>query len=177
MIQDSSAAMAGDRGMTDDTGMTADPTRAERELVITRVFDAPRALVFKVWTEPERMARWTGPRGFTLTSSTIEVRPGGAYRTCIRSPEGQDHCMRGVYREIVEPERLAFTFGWDDPDGTPGREMLVTVTLAEHAGGTRMTFHQARFDSAEDRDGHQDGWSSSFDLLDEYLIQAQEDHA
>ena len=151
--------------------------RAERELVITRVFDAPRPLVFKAWTEPARMARWTGPRGFTVTSSTVDVRPGGAYRTCLRSPEGRDHCMRGGYREVVAPERLVFSFDWEEPDGTPGREMLITVTFADHDGKTRMTFHQARFDSIRDRDEHGEGWNSSFDRLDEYLIQAQEDPA
>jgi uncharacterized protein YndB with AHSA1/START domain len=141
----------------------------ERELIITRVFDAPPGLVFKAWTEPERLARWSGPRGFTTVSSTMDLRPGGAYRACIRSPEGADHCMRGVYREIVEPERLVFTFAWEEADGTPGREMLVTVSFAEHEGKTRMTFHQALFESVADRDGHRDGWSSSFDMLAEYL--------
>ena len=67
----------------------------------------PRAsLVFKVWTQPEHVVRWIGPNGFTSPSCQMEVRPGGAYRTLIRSPEGKDHWMRGVYREIVEPERL-----------------------------------------------------------------------
>ena len=149
----------------------------ERELLITRVFDAPRGLVFKAWTEPERLARWSGPRGFTLVSCTMDLRPGGAYRTCIRSPEGTDHCTRGVYREIVEPERLVFTFAWEEADGTPGREMLVTVTFAEHGGKTTMTFHQARFESVADRDGHQDGWSSSFDVLAEYLADVAEGRA
>ncbi len=82
--------------------------------------------------------------------------------------------MRGVYREIVEPERLVFTFVWEEADGTPGREMLVTVSLAEHDGKTRMTFHQALFESVEDRDGHRDGWSSSFDVLAEYLADLAE---
>ena len=157
--------------------LAADTNRAERELVITRVFDAPRPLVFKAWTEPERMARWTGPRGFTVTSSTVDVRPGGASRTCLRSPEGRAPCLRGEYREVVAPERLVFSFGWEEPDGTPGREMLVTVTFAGHDGKTRMTFHQARFDSLQDRDEHGEGWNSSFDRLDEYLLQAQEDSA
>lgn len=157
--------------------MTAPRSAAEDsaapELTITRVFDAPRSLVFKAWTEPERAARWGGPEGFTTTSSTMDVRPGGRYRSCIRSPEGVDHCMQGVYREVVEPERLVFTFAWEDAEGRPGREMLVTITLAEDGGRTRMTFHQAVFESVEDRDGHREGWSSSFDLLERYLVADQ----
>ena len=85
---------------------------AERELTITRVLDAPRSLVFKVWTQPEHMVRWLGPKGFTAPSCKLEVRPGGAWRACIRSAEGVDHWMRGVYREVAPPERLVFTFAW-----------------------------------------------------------------
>ena len=156
------------------TARSSDTTEsAERELIITRIFDAPPSLVFKAWTEPERVVRWSGPEGFTTTSCTMDVRPGGSYRSCIRSPEGTDHCMQGVYREIVEPERLVFTFAWEDAEGRPGREMLVTVTFAAHGGKTRMTFHQALFESIEDRDGHEEGWNSSFDLLADYLAKDQ----
>ena len=79
-------------------------------LVITRVFDAPRSLVFKVWTAPEHLARWWGPQGFTTLSCAVEVRPGGAWVRRMRWPEGMLHTKRGVYREVVEPERLVFTY-------------------------------------------------------------------
>ena len=88
--------------MAASTSPTA--TTAERTLIIERVFDAPRALVFKAWTEPERLVLWWGPRGFTMPACTMDARPGGAFRFCMRSPEGTDHWLRGVYREIVEPE-------------------------------------------------------------------------
>ena len=156
----------------DSVGVTS--TSPERELVLTRTFDAPRSLVFKAWTEREHLVHWSAPRGFTVTDCAGDVRPGGAWRSCMRSPEARDHCSRGVYREVVEPERLVFTFAWDEPDGSPGREMLVTVTFAEHDGKTRMTFHQALFESVADRDGHQEGWSSSFDVLAEYLAHLAE---
>jgi len=71
---------------------------AERVLVLTRLFDAPRSLVFKAWTEPEHLARWWGPRGFTSTIIANDVRPGGAYRFHMRGPEGDDHWLQGVYR-------------------------------------------------------------------------------
>src|SRR5256886_8145495 len=73
---------------------------AERELIIRRTFDAPRALVFRVWTEPQHLAQWSCPRGFTMTENSGELRVGGAFAACMRSPEGSDHRLRGVYREI-----------------------------------------------------------------------------
>lgn len=146
---------------------------AERVLVITRVFDAPRELVFKAWTDPEHGKRWAGPRGFTATHLQADVRPGGAWRTCLRADDGSRELWQGgVYREVVPPERLVFTFAWDRAEGTPGHETLVTITLAEHGGKTTMTFHQAEFESVEQRDGHRGGWNSAFDRLAEHLPQA-----
>lgn len=147
---------------------------ADRVLVIERVFDAPSRLVFKAWTERERLMRWWGPRGFTTLSCEIDLRPGGAWRVRSRSPEGVEYAEQGVFREIVEPERLVFTHAWEDAQGKPGLETLVTVTFAEHDGKTELSFRQAIFDSVESRDGHAEGWSSAFDLLDEYLPTAGE---
>jgi len=147
-------------------------TAAERELVITRVFDAPRPLVFKAWTEPDRLVRWWGPQGFTTPSCTMDVRPGGAYRYRMRSAEGTDHWLRGVYREIVEPVRLVFTWAWEDSEGEPGHETLVTVTFAEDGGKTRLTMRQAVFESMNARDAHQGGWASCLDRLAEYVAAA-----
>ena len=141
---------------------------AERELTITRVLDAPRSLVFKVWTQPEHVVRWLGPRGFSAPFCDIELRPGGAWRACIRSAEGVDRWMQGVYREIVVPERLVYTFAWEE-DGVPGHQTLVTVTFAEQDGRTLLTFHQAAFESVESRDSHHGGWSECFDRLADYL--------
>jgi uncharacterized protein YndB with AHSA1/START domain len=141
---------------------------AEPELTISRVLDAPRSLVFKVWTEPSHMVRWLGPHGFTAPSCEMDLRPGGVWRACIRSAEGRDHWMRGVYREIAPPERLVFTFAWEE-DGVPGHETLVTVTFAEQGHKTLFTFHQATFESVESRDSHNDGWSECFDRLADYL--------
>lgn len=142
----------------------------ERALVITRVFDAPRELVFKLWTDPTHTKRWMGPRGFSAPHLEQDLRPGGAWRTCLRPDGGgRDLWQGGVYREIVEPERLVFTFAWDDANGRRGHETLVTVTFAEHHGKTTMTLRQATFETIENRDGHQGGWNSSFDRLGDYL--------
>jgi len=147
---------------------TAAKPATQHEVVITRTFDAPRALVFKAWSAPEHMVRWLGPRNFTAPLCTLDFRPGGAYRACICSPDGQEYWMRGIYREIMEPERIVFTFSWEE-DGERGRENLVTVTFAEQGNETRMTFRQAFFESESERDSHNEGWSECFDRLAQFL--------
>ena len=142
---------------------------AERELVIHRTFNAARELVFRAWTEPQLLARWSCPRGFSFTGQSGDLRVGGSFSATMRSPEGTEHRLRGVYREIVPPERLVFTHCWVDESGTPGPETLVTVMLAEHDGRTEMMFHQGIFTSVEARDGHGHGWSSCFERLTELL--------
>lgn len=155
---------------------TAAPA-AERELTMRRTFEAPRALVFRAWTEPQHLAQWSCPRGFTMIENRGELRVGGAFFAWMRSPQGEDHRMRGVYREIVAPERLVFTHAWLDARGAPGPETLVTVTLAERNGRTEMTFHQGIFDSVASRDGHEQGWTSCFELLAELLAKLPRDAA
>ncbi|MGH7865428.1 MAG: SRPBCC domain-containing protein [Candidatus Binataceae bacterium] len=150
------------------SNLAAEPT--ERVLVITRIFDAPRSLVFKAWTEPERQVCWLGPEGFTGTIIKMDVRPGGMYRFHMRAPDGSDHWLQGVYHEIVAPERIVSTYAWADADGRPTRpETLLTVTLEEHDGKTKLTLHQSVFESVTARDAHQGGWSSSLGRLAEYL--------
>jgi len=143
---------------------------AERELVVSRLIDAPRRLVFKAWTEPEQVARWWGPQGFTTTYCKMDVRPGGTFRFCMRSPAGTDHWKRGVYREIVAPERLVFTFAWEDADGKPGHELLTTITFADHGTGTMLTLHQAVFETTEACDDHRRGWTSCLERFAEYMV-------
>jgi len=154
---------------TADLDRPAGASAAELELVITRILDAPRELVFKAWTEPDRAIRWWGPRGFTTAHYELDFRPDGAYRVCMRSPEGTEHWQRGVCREVVEPERLVFTFAWEDSEGTPGHETVVTVTLAEFGAKTKLTLHQVVFETVTARDLHQGGWASALECLAEYL--------
>ena len=146
---------------------------AERELVITRIFEAPRELVFKAWTEPERQAQWLGPRGFTSKILQSAKRPGDTYRYCMRDPQGGDHWQQGIVREMVEPERLVFTYAWANEQGQATRpETIVTVTFEELGGKTKLTLRQAVFESVSARDDHRGGWNSSFDRLGEYLAAA-----
>ena len=151
----------------------ADKPRAvdstERALVLQRVFDAPREVIFKMWTDPEHLVHWSSPRGFTLTHCDGDLVPGGDWHSCMRSPAGEDLWLGGVYREIAAPHRLVFTHAWEEDNGKPGHETLVTVTFAERRGKTEMTFRQSLFDSAESRDGHRGGWAECFDKLAEYL--------
>jgi uncharacterized protein YndB with AHSA1/START domain len=142
---------------------------AGRELVITRVFDAPRRLVFKMWTEPEHLARWWGPRGFTTISAGIEVRPGGAWSRSMRAPDGSVIRKHGVYREIVVPERLVFTYVTDDPEGNPGPETLVSVTFTDLGASTRLTVCQAAFHSVAACDDHRGGWAGALERFAAYL--------
>ena len=139
---------------------------AEQTLVIKRTFDAPRDLVWKVWSDPEQAKKWWGPDGFTAPVVELDARPGGKWRALMRSPDGKDVWQHGVYREIVPPEKVSFTFIWDEQ---PDHEMLVTVTFAERGTKTEMTFRQGIFKSVEDRNGHEGGWSQSFDRFAAYL--------
>ncbi|MDV2997855.1 MAG: hypothetical protein N4J56_007825 [Chroococcidiopsis sp. SAG 2025] len=146
-------------------------TIPDRQLTIARTFDAPRSLVFKVWTQPEHFSRWLGPKDFTAIACHMNVQVGGMYRACIRSPEGTDHWMQGIYREIIDPERLVFTFAWEDENNRPKHETLVTVTFEEQDNKTLMTFQQAIFESTESRNAHNTGWSECFDRLATYLTE------
>jgi uncharacterized protein YndB with AHSA1/START domain len=145
----------------------------DRVLIITRIFDAPRELVWKAWTEPERMVKWHGPRGFTSTIERSDFRPGGAFRIHMRGPENDEHWTQGVFREIVAPERLVMASCWADAQGRPvGPETTVTVTLENLGARTQLTLHQALFESVTARDAHNGGWNSSLDCLAEYLATA-----
>jgi uncharacterized protein YndB with AHSA1/START domain len=143
---------------------------ADRELVVTRVIDAPRRLVFKTWTQPEHIARWWGPQGFTTIHCEMDIRVGGTYRFGMRSPHGTEHWKRGVYREIIEPERIVFTFAWEDPGGHTGHELLTTVTFAEQGTKTKLTLHQAMFETTERRDDHVMGWTSCLERFANYML-------
>jgi uncharacterized protein YndB with AHSA1/START domain len=138
-------------------------------LALTRTFDAPRELVFRAWTDPEHAAKWWAPRGFTVTLFEMDLRPGGAWRKCMRSPEGKEYWRSGVIREVSPPERLVFSYVTDDPGTTPGQETLVTLTFEDRGGSTRMRFRQAVFESVASRDAHRGGWTSSLERLAEYL--------
>jgi uncharacterized protein YndB with AHSA1/START domain len=148
------------------------PTGTRPTLHMQRVFDAPRALLWKAWTSPETMVLWLGPVEWPAVSVTQDLRVGGAWRACLRSPDtGQDLWQGGVYREIVPPERLVFTFKWDESheDG-PSVDTLVTVVFSETDDGrTRMDFTHEGLKSEQSLTGHKHGWTSTLDRLEAFL--------
>jgi uncharacterized protein YndB with AHSA1/START domain len=151
---------------------------ANRELVITRIFDAPRELVFKVWIDPKHVAQWWGPYEFTNPVCELDVRPGGAILIHMQGPDGVVYPNKGVFREIVAPERLVFTSSaFEDADGNPQLEVLNTVTFAEHEGGkTKLTLHatvvKATPEVAGPLSGMEAGWNQSLDRLAQTLEKA-----
>ncbi|MBS0531634.1 MAG: SRPBCC domain-containing protein [Proteobacteria bacterium] len=151
---------------------TATPASAsvqDRTIVITRMFDAPRERVFEVWTDARHLARWFGPRDFTVPAAEADVRVGGKWRICIRSPEGAAYWSHGIYREIVVPERLVFTHVWEEGHGAFGHETLITIAFDDIGGKTRMTFRKAVLISLHERNEQHAGWSECFDRLDTYV--------
>ncbi|HUK29664.1 MAG TPA: SRPBCC domain-containing protein [Candidatus Acidoferrum sp.] len=150
---------------------------ATREATITRIFDAPRALVFKAWTNPNHMAQWWGPKGFTNRSCELDVRPGGVIRIEMVTPDGTAHPMTGVFHEIVEPERLVFTSrAFFDKDGNPKIEVRNTVTFEDHNGKTKLTVKIVIVRAAPEVEravaGMEQGWNQSLDRLAQLLANA-----
>jgi uncharacterized protein YndB with AHSA1/START domain len=145
-------------------------TPSEREVVMTRIFDAPRRLVWEAWTNPEHLPRWMlGPEGWTMPVCDLDLRPGGAWHFVWRRSDGTEMEMRGVYREIAAPERLVSTESW----GGDWPETLITLILSEQDGKTTIT-QTILYPSQEARDaalktGMAEGVSQSFDRLAGYL--------
>jgi uncharacterized protein YndB with AHSA1/START domain len=152
-----------------NTGTLKVATPTDREIVLTRVFDAPRRLVYEAFTRPELLKRWLGPRGWSLIVCEIDLRVGGTYRFSGRGSDGTDLGWGGVYREIEPPERVVQTESFD---GYPG-EALVTAVWGEHAGKTTLTI-TILYESKEIRDGvvksgMEHGAAESYDRLSELL--------
>jgi uncharacterized protein YndB with AHSA1/START domain len=156
------------------TAATRNAPFAERELTLTRVFNAPREAVFKAWTDPKELAKWWGPKGFTNPVCEIDLKPGGALHIVMRAPDGGEYPMKGVFREIVPPSRLVFTNNAVDKDGHPIIEGLTTVTFAEEGGKTKLTLQTrgvAMVDyAAAYLQGMEAGWTQSLEKL-EALVQ------
>jgi len=156
-------------------------TQKTSDMVITRVFDAPVELVWKAWTEPERLMRWWGPKDFTSPSCKMDLRVGGKYLFCMRGPDGKDYYSTGVFREIVPLKRLVFTDSFADPDGNVVTasyygmddeipEVLTVTVLFEEVGGkTTLTLKHSGFPEGENKDMAGLGWNQSLDKLAESL--------
>ena len=144
--------------------------KGKKELTITRIFDAPRELVFKAWTTPRLVTQWWSPAVFTIPVCELDVRPGGAILIHMRAPDGTILPMKGAYREVVEPERLVFTAGaLEDENGDFQLESLDTVTFSEQDGKTKLTLHVEVITATPTAQGAlagmEAGWNQSLDKL------------
>ena len=141
-------------------------TATKPSLTLKRRFNAPPAKVFAAWTDPEKMKLWMGPEGVQGISCEISARAGGRYRLVMRAPNGDEHDVSGIYREVVPNEKLVFTWAWKS---TPERESLVTVLFKPDGAGTLMTLMHEQFFDESARDHHQQGWVGSLDKLEKFV--------
>lgn len=150
-----------------EAGASKAANKKESDLVLTRVFDAPREVVFKVWTDPKHVAQWWGPRGFQTTIQEMDVRPGGRWRYAMRGPDGNDYPFDGVFVEVVEPERLVFEGAIH---GDPNQSVWTEVTFADSEGKTKVTVRQVYSFESDATRGAPIGWNQQFDRLVQYLV-------
>ncbi len=155
-----------------NTGTLQVATPTEREIVMTRVFDAPRSLVFDAFSKPELLKRWFGPRGWSLVVCEVDFKVGGKWRFVLRGPDGTEMGMRGVYREIAPPERTVHIESFDDYPG----ESIVTAVFVEQNGKTTMTatvlYESQVIRDAVIKSGMEHGAAETYDKLAEYLASA-----
>jgi uncharacterized protein YndB with AHSA1/START domain len=141
-------------------------------LHLVRRYPAAPEKVWRAWTDPQALSRWWGPDADNRVSlAQLDVRAGGRFRIVFGGPQGTDHEVQGVYKEVAPYRRLVFTWTW--PNSTPERESVVTITFKADGGGTEMDFRHEQFFDEAVRDGHRHGWSAAFAKLDEYLRSEQ----
>lgn len=143
---------------------------AERPFLnLARSYPVAPEKVWRAWTDPEAIKRWWGPgtEHDPVSLAQLDVRVGGRFRIVFGGPQGRDHEVTGVYREVVPNRKLVFTWTW--PNSTPERESLVTITFRGVGRGTELDFRHEQFFDESVRDGHREGWSESFAKLDEFL--------
>ena len=146
--------------------MTAHP--GGLTLHMKRVVRAPRSLVFRALTEPDELAKWWGPHGFTAPSVEVDLRVGGSYRIAMQPPEGDVFYLAGEFREVDPPSRLAYTFRWEDPD-PDDRETVVTLSLRDLGESTELTLAHGTFAVERRRALHDEGWTNALDRLRELM--------
>ena len=157
------------------TAAKNNPTQSDTDLSITltRVFDAPRSLVYECWTKKEHLDKWCAPRGFTIPESHAEFHVGGEWRCVMITPDGEKLPVGGVYHEIIPNELLVMSHIWEEDEGIPEHKTILTVRFADEGQKTRVTLKQSIFKSIESREGHRDGWTEALDILGEHLAKIQ----
>jgi uncharacterized protein YndB with AHSA1/START domain len=147
--------------------------RTDRELILTRDLKAPREQVFAAWTDPARAAQWWCPSNCALLSCEMDVRAGGTWHRSMREANGRVITKYGVYREIEAPARLVFTYSTDYGNGTIDPETVVSLTLVEVPGGTRLTLWHTEFQDVAVRDSHIGGWTTAMEKLQAFCGEGQ----
>ena len=151
--------------------MTPAHQAGELALDMKRVLPAPRERVFGACTEPDELAKWWGPKGFTAPSIELDLRAGGSYRIAMQPPDGDLFYLTGEFREVESPARLAYTFRWEDPD-PDDQETLVTLSFGDLSGSTELVVTQRAFATEARRALHEQGWTDCLDRLQELMSRA-----
>jgi uncharacterized protein YndB with AHSA1/START domain len=157
------------------TPLKNNPTQPDSDLsiTVTRIFDAPRSLVYECWTKKEHMDKWCVPRGFTVAESHAVFEVGGEWRCVMIAPDGEKLPVGGVYHVIIPNELLAMSHIWEEDEGIPEHKTTLTVRFADEGNKTRVTLEQSIFKSFESREGHRHGWTEALDVLGEHLAEIQ----
>src|ERR1700733_5140803 len=135
-------------------------------LTLKRHLKAPPAKVFAAWTDPEKVKHWMGPGEIKVLHVETDPRTGGRFNWGMRAPNGEEHAVSGVYREVVPNEKLVFTWAWKS---TPERESLVTVLIKPDGDGSLLTLTHEQFFDEDVRDRHQQGWAGALDKMEKLL--------
>jgi uncharacterized protein YndB with AHSA1/START domain len=149
--------------------MATQTTVVKPSLTLKRRLSAPPAKVFAAWTDPEKIKCWFGPPGVETLAAESDARVGGRYRILARSPDGEEHDVGGIYRDVVPNEKLVFTWAWKS---TPERESLVTIELKRDGDGTLLTLTHEQFFDEGARDRHQQGWTGALEKLAQFVAEA-----
>lgn len=141
-------------------------TQTATSLSLTRTIRADRDAVFRAWTEPAQLRQWSCPEGMGIAEVQVDLTVGGRYRIRMTGAEGQVYTAFGTYREIDRPQRLVYTWDWEEPDHAVG-ETLVTVEFSERGGSTEVTLTHEAFSAAEAKVSHEQGWTSCLNQLEQ----------
>jgi uncharacterized protein YndB with AHSA1/START domain len=145
------------------------PGEQTYELVLERLLPAAPDRVFDAWVDPETLIKWWGPEGFVIPEVSLDVNEGGRWRTIMVAPNGERHIVSGHYVTIERPDKLIFSWAWEDPDGNRGHESEVELVFRAAGSGTQLQLKHRKIDSTDSRDSHREGWISTFNSLEKFF--------
>ena len=154
--------------------MTTTTKSTQPTMLLTRIINAPRELVYKAWSDPKQMEQWWGPKGFTASGAKLDPKPGGIFQICMDHPDFPNHWMKGNFDEVIPNEKLVFSGGaFIDDSGEAGLTTINTVTFEDHNGKTKLTVHALvtsfKPELKSSIDGMNEGWSQTIDKLEAFF--------